>query len=137
MSDINVTVQDEIVNIDVLDTPVIVEVTNSPGQQGPAGVGVPVGGTTGQVLAKSSATDYATNWVNPSGGTWGSITGTLSNQTDLQNALNAKFDDPTGTTSQYLIQLYNTFTTKRKRYTTLQTKNKDFTQLHKTCQNFE
>ena len=25
------------------------------------------------------------------GGTWGSITGTLSNQTDLQNALNAKF----------------------------------------------
>lgn len=37
-----------------------------------------------------------------SGGTWGSITGTLSNQTDLQNALNAKFDDPTGTTAQYL-----------------------------------
>jgi len=36
------------------------------------------------------------------GGVWGSITGTLSNQTDLQNALNAKFDDPTGTTSQYL-----------------------------------
>jgi len=33
---------------------------------------------------------------------WGSITGTLSNQSDLQNALNAKFDDPTGTTSQYL-----------------------------------
>jgi len=33
---------------------------------------------------------------------WGSITGTLSNQTDLQNALNSKFDDPTGTTSQYL-----------------------------------
>ena len=33
---------------------------------------------------------------------WGTITGTLSNQTDLQNALNAKFDDPTGTTTQYL-----------------------------------
>ena len=33
---------------------------------------------------------------------WGQITGTLSNQTDLQNALNAKFDDPTGTTAQYL-----------------------------------
>jgi hypothetical protein len=33
---------------------------------------------------------------------WGAITGTLSNQTDLQNALNAKFDDPTGTTAQYL-----------------------------------
>jgi hypothetical protein len=41
----------------------------------------------------------------PSGGggaVWGDITGTLSDQTDLQNALNAKFDDPTGTTSQYL-----------------------------------
>ena len=68
MSDINVTVNDEIVNIDVLDTPVLVEVTNSPGPAGPAGVGVPVGGTTGQVLAKTSATNYDTAWVNPSGG---------------------------------------------------------------------
>lgn len=36
------------------------------------------------------------------GGTWGSITGTLSNQTDLQNALNAKADSLTngnGTTA--------------------------------------
>ena len=33
---------------------------------------------------------------------WGAITGTLSNQTDLQNALNAKYDDPTGTTAQYI-----------------------------------
>lgn len=33
---------------------------------------------------------------------WGGIVGTLSNQTDLQNALNAKFDDPTGTTAEYI-----------------------------------
>jgi len=33
---------------------------------------------------------------------WGSITGTLAAQTDLQAALDAKFDDPTGTTSQYI-----------------------------------
>jgi hypothetical protein len=33
---------------------------------------------------------------------WGGITGTLSDQTDLQTALDGKFDDPTGTTSQYL-----------------------------------
>ena len=33
---------------------------------------------------------------------WGAITGTLSSQTDLQNALNAKFDDPTGDSTQYL-----------------------------------
>ena len=45
------------------------------------------------------------SYTTGGGGTsavWGSITGTLSNQTDLQNALNAKFDDPTGTTAQYL-----------------------------------
>ncbi len=29
-------------------------------------------------------------FLSGGGGTWGSITGTLSNQTDLQNALNAK-----------------------------------------------
>lgn len=33
-------------------------------------------------------------WVNPTAATaWGNITGTLSDQTDLQNALNAKADD--------------------------------------------
>jgi hypothetical protein len=35
------------------------------------------------------------------GGTWGSITGTLSDQTDLQTALNAKFDTDAFTTSFY------------------------------------
>ena len=38
------------------------------GPQGPAGQGVPAGGTTGQVLAKSSATDYDTQWVTPAAG---------------------------------------------------------------------
>jgi hypothetical protein len=33
---------------------------------------------------------------------WGGITGTLSTQTDLQAALDAKFDDPTGTTAEYI-----------------------------------
>lgn len=33
---------------------------------------------------------------------WGNITGTLSNQTDLQAALNAKFNVPAGTISQYI-----------------------------------
>lgn len=35
---------------------------------GPAGPGVPVGGTDGQVLTKTSATDYATAWEDPTGG---------------------------------------------------------------------
>lgn len=42
----------------------------SPGPQGdpgPPGVGVPTGGTTGQVLAKNTATDYDTGWTLPSG----------------------------------------------------------------------
>jgi predicted RecA/RadA family phage recombinase len=33
---------------------------------------------------------------------WGDITGDITNQTDLQNALDDKFDNPTGTTSQYI-----------------------------------
>lgn len=53
------------------------------------------GGTTGQVLAKKSNTDYDTEWVNQSGGgaaVWGSITGDLDDQTDLKDALDAKQD---------------------------------------------
>lgn len=37
--------------------------TGATGSTGAAGVGVPVGGTTGQVLAKTSGTDYATSWI--------------------------------------------------------------------------
>lgn len=52
---------------------------------------VPSGGTTGQILSKIDSTDHNTQWVTPTGGgTWGSITGTLSSQTDLQAALNSK-----------------------------------------------
>ncbi len=41
----------------------------SQGATGAAGQGVPTGGTTGQILAKSSSTNYATQWVNaPTGG---------------------------------------------------------------------
>jgi len=39
------------------------------GTNGSNGVGVPTGGTTGQVLAKNSATNYDTAWINaPTGG---------------------------------------------------------------------
>ena len=41
---------------------------------GPAGPGVPVGGTTGQVLAKSSNTDRDTHWVDQTGGSGGGAT---------------------------------------------------------------
>lgn len=38
---------------------------------GEDGVGIPSGGTTGQVLAKASGTDYDTEWINASGGSGG------------------------------------------------------------------
>lgn len=38
------------------------------GGAGPAGVGVPVGGTTGQALVKSSGSNYATEWATVGGG---------------------------------------------------------------------
>lgn len=38
------------------------------GSTGATGQGVPTGGATGQVLAKSSGTDYDTAWVAPGGG---------------------------------------------------------------------
>lgn len=73
-----------------MSDPIVINVSNGPG---PAGVGVPAGGTANQVLAKIDATDYNTHWVTGGGGgsaAWGDITGTLSAQTDLQTALNGK-----------------------------------------------
>jgi hypothetical protein len=43
----------------------VVEVTPGFGPAGPTGPGVPVGGATGQVLAKASATNFDTQWVDP------------------------------------------------------------------------
>ena len=61
------------------------------GIQGVPGQGVAAGGTTGQVLKKLSSANYDTGWSSDiSGVAWGAITGTLSAQTDLQNALDAK-----------------------------------------------
>lgn len=51
--------------------------TGADGPQGPVGEGVPVGGTTGQVLAKKTNSDYDTEWVSGGGGVsdHGSLTG--------------------------------------------------------------
>ena len=38
------------------------------GDTGPVGIGVPDGGTSGQILAKVSGDDYDTEWINPQSG---------------------------------------------------------------------
>ncbi len=60
---------------------------------GPAGTGVPAGGTTGQVLAKNSNTDYDTEWVTGGGGGGsGDVVGPASSANDRL----AAFDGVTG-----------------------------------------
>ena len=45
------------------------------GPIGPAGVGVPTGGTTGQILSKISNVDYQTQWTSVGSGTVTSVSG--------------------------------------------------------------
>ena len=65
-----------VINSPIVDSEVTVSngPKGDPGATGPAGapgsngIGVPTGGTTGQVLTKNSATDYDTSWQTVSGG---------------------------------------------------------------------
>jgi hypothetical protein len=56
--------------------------TGPPGADGADGVGVPAGGTAGQVLTKDTSTDYDTSWQTPTGGGGGSPTGTAGGVLD-------------------------------------------------------
>jgi hypothetical protein len=49
-----------------------------PGPAGPAGAGVPAGGTEGQIIVKQSATDYDTAWADNAAET---LTATVRNET--------------------------------------------------------
>ena len=75
------------------------------GEPGANGQGVAAGGLTNQALVKLSNSDYDTGWatITSGGGTWGSITGTLSDQTDLYDALNGKLSLSGGTMSGDII----------------------------------
>ncbi|HVM73424.1 MAG TPA: hypothetical protein VMU13_00915, partial [Candidatus Paceibacterota bacterium] len=81
-------------------------------------LGIPNGGTGissapsyGQVLVGNGSGGYALTATSSlgilggGGGTWGSITGTLSNQTDLQTALNSKLASTSLQTSALLASL--------------------------------
>lgn len=55
-------------HVAVVNVTGVTETTGDQGPQGAAGVGVPSGGTTGQVLKKASNTNYDTEWADESGG---------------------------------------------------------------------
>ena len=58
---VSVTIQSIPITVTVQDqAPVVLTVSSA---QGTAGISVPAGGTTGQVLAKKSNTDYDYEWI--------------------------------------------------------------------------
>jgi hypothetical protein len=73
--------------------------TGAQGVQGEAGVGVPVGGATGQVLAKASNTDYDTAWVNAGSG--GGAVDSVNGQTGVV-VLDADDIDDAETTHKFV-----------------------------------
>ena len=62
-------------------------------------------GITVGTFTANQAGNTTANIVVPDSATWGNITGTLSNQTDLQNALNAKQDVLTSANAGNCIQI--------------------------------
>ena len=51
--------------VDLIKNTSVIEVHIGPrGRTGTSGQGVPMGGTTGQILAKNSSTNYDAEWVN-------------------------------------------------------------------------
>jgi hypothetical protein len=69
--DINIT--ENPIEVNVTDQIISISQTGLQGPQGPAGPGVPMGGTSGQILAKNSSTNYDTLWINNAVGTVTSI----------------------------------------------------------------
>ena len=89
-----------------MPTTVDVTISEGVGPRGPAGTGL-AGGTTGQVLAKASDADEDLEWVDPDAAgslPWGSVTGTLADQTDLQSALDGKATSAQGTLADSAVQ---------------------------------
>lgn len=62
MSDTVIVIQRSVQTVQVNPTEAQIVEVSTPGVPGPAGIGVPAGGTTGQVLKKNSNSDYDASW---------------------------------------------------------------------------
>ena len=93
---IDVNVQNDLVIVTESSEDITVNVSNA---AGPAGVGVPVGGSTGQVLKKLSNTNYDTYWALDGGGVpYSGATGDVDLGEYELKAGQVEFDQtPTGT----------------------------------------
>jgi hypothetical protein len=79
-----------------------------------AGIGVPAGGTTGQVLTKLNNTDYATTWTTPIVGTVTSVTGTAPIASSGGTTPAISIPAATTSVSGYLTSTdWNTFNNKQ------------------------
>lgn len=78
------------------------------GATGAAGAGVPVGGTTGQILAKASGADRDTTWIDPpsgggGGGTWSHPTG---NPVTLANGAEVTVTHPSVSAHEVAVSIF-------------------------------
>ena len=121
--EVNVNVIDQPVLVSVTDQIIEVEASGGTGPQGPAGAGVAIGGTTGQVLSKASNTNYDTVWVdagagtvysvNASGSTGISVTGgpiTSTGTLTITNTLPDQIVGLTGAGTAVITGTYPNFT---------------------------
>lgn len=84
--------------------------TGATGPTGPTGAGVPVGGTTNQVLSKIDGTDYNTQWVTPTSapvssvnGMTGAVTGVTAGRHEVPITAAAISPSSTGGCAQLAI----------------------------------
>lgn len=86
--------------------------TGATGPTGPTGAGVPVGGTTNQVLSKIDGTDYNTQWVTPTTSPVSSVNGATGTPIIRQALAIAASDETTaltaGTNKVKFINPYST-----------------------------
>lgn len=79
-----------------------------PGPNGPTGPGVPVGGTTGQVLSKATDTDLDTAWTDPPAGgggdvDWANVPGPVAIRGDRADGSTALVLHPDGEAQPYFV----------------------------------